>query len=369
MKNLIIPAMLLTAASAVLFPSCDKKKEAMTESVPEIVVDTAVTDSVVIRKEFPALLESASAVDVVAQTSGQILQKHFKDGDYVEKGALLYSIESRELQAEVIQARAAIDQARSQLEYYTSQCEAMNKALQADAVAKITVDQAESNRKAAAATLASAQGRLESAQTALSHCSVTAPISGRTGNAVQQGTYASEGSTLVSIVDNSDLKVTFSVDDSQFRQLEEIGLKDGTRSPLFESVPVNFENAGTFMTRLYYVSPSVDSGTGTITLQGRIEDPDGLLRDGMYATVNLPVSTMPHATLVNDASIGTDLQGAYLYVVNDSNRVVYTPVTTGDCVNDTLRVINSGIRPGERYVKSALLTVRNGMEVKPVTKL
>lgn len=87
----------------------------------------------------------------------------------------------------------------------------------------------------------------------------------------------------------------------------------------------------------------------------------------MFVSVALPYAVEPHAVLVRDASIGTDQLGKYLYVVNDSDKVVYTPVTVGELYHDTLRIISKGITPRSRYVTKALLNVRNGEKIKPVT--
>ena len=84
----------------------------------------------------------------------------------------------------------------------------------------------------------------------------------------------------------------------------------------------------------------------------------------MYCTVHMPYKVDPAAMLVRDASIGTDQLGKYVYVVNDSGKVVYTPVKTGDLVADTMRLVTEGLRPGDRYVTSALLKVRDGMKVQ-----
>ena len=112
----------------------------------------------------------------------------------------------------------------------------------------------------------------------------------------------------------------------------------------------------------------MDAATGTLTLEGTVTNKDKLLKDGMYVTVDLPYGVEPHAVLVRDASIGRDQRGSYLYVVNDSDKVVYTPVQTGELFRDTLRIINGGIKPGDRYVTQALLTVRNGEKVRPVVQ-
>ena len=102
-------------------------------------------------------------------------------------------------------------------------------------------------------------------------------------------------------------------------------------------------------------------------MQAEIDNSRGELRAGMYSSVAMPVEHLDSAILVRDASIATDQLGKYLYVVNDSDRVVYTPVKTGETVADTMRIITSGLKRGDRYVTSALLKVRDGMTVNPRT--
>ena len=86
----------------------------------------------------------------------------------------------------------------------------------------------------------------------------------------------------------------------------------------------------------------------------------------MFVTVNLPYGTSPHAILIRDASIAKDQLGSYVYVVNDSNKVVYTPIKVGELYQDTLRIVTQGLTPKSRYVTEALLKVRNGETVKPL---
>lgn len=118
---------------------------------------------------------------------------------------------------------------------------------------------------------------------------------------------------------------------------------------------------------LFYVAPDVDSSTGTLVLKASVDNPYGELKAGMYTTITLPYKKVDDAILVKDASIGTDQAGKYLYVVNDSSRVVYTPIKVGDLVNDSMRLVTSGLTPHSRYVTQALLKVRDGMKVKTVT--
>ena len=120
-----------------------------------------------------------------------------------------------------------------------------------------------------------------------------------------------------------------------------------------------------YTTDLYYTAPSVDTSTGTVTMKGKLSNPDNELKSGMYVTVSLPYGENPKAVIVNDASVATDQRGKYMYTLNDSDKVVYTPIQAGDLYQDTLRVVESGIKPGQRYVSKALLTVRPGETVKP----
>ena len=88
----------------------------------------------------------------------------------------------------------------------------------------------------------------------------------------------------------------------------------------------------------------------------------------MYATVMLPYALDPKAILIKDAAISTGQLGKYVYVVNDSNKVVYTPIKVGELYQDTLRIVSEGLSPADRYVTKAMLKVRDGMEVKPVVQ-
>lgn len=96
------------------------------------------------------------------------------------------------------------------------------------------------------------------------------------------------------------------------------------------------------------------------------DNPDGMLRPGLFVSVTLPYGEARNAVLVNDASIGTDQLGKYLYVVNDSDIVNYRHIEVGQLADHNMRVVKSGLSPSERYVTKALLKVRQGMKIKPI---
>lgn len=161
--------------------------------------------------------------------------------------------------------------------------------------------------------------------------------------------------------------MSFAIEDSQYERMMGAGVNPEIKE-LYRAIPLQFEESlpHSYTADLYYTSPSIDKKTGTLTLKVKVDNPYGELRDGMYVTVNLPYDNDSHAMLVRDASIGTDQLGKYLYVVNDSDKVVYTPIEVGGLYRDSMRVVTKGISPESRYITSALLKVRDGMPVKTV---
>lgn len=357
-------------AAVALICSCKKNKEEAPQT-PDIFVATPLVDSVVLTNTYPGYIKAANSAEVVARVSGQILSRNYKEGDYVSKGQVLFVIESTKYRDAVEQAQGALNQARSQYEYYSKQHAAMKKALASDAVSQMEVAQAESNMNAAAASIKTATAQLQTARTNLGYCTITAPISGHISSPdVDPGNYVGgEGMSvkLATIYDDSVMKAVFDIEDSQYEIM--VGNSGGTSSPLYRAVPLKFSQAlpHSYTADLFYTSPAVDQSTGTLTLEGRVPNPDHELKDGMYVTVELPYGVNPEAILIKDASIGNDQLGKYVYLVNDSNKIVYTPIEVGQVYHDSLRIVNKGIKPGDRYVTQALLTVRAGEKVNPVT--
>lgn len=362
---------LLFAVALIAAGGCkkDKSKEAE-DAAPRVDVAEAYTDSITLYETYPGTLSAGTTADVVAEVSGRILAAHYQSGSYVTKGQTLFTIESTTYRDAVTKAEAALSTARSQHEYYTRQHAAMKKALEADAVSQMEVLQAQSNMEQAAASIRDAEAALSTARQNLQRCTITAPISGYISNgAPDPGNYVNgQGAPvkLTTIYNNSSMTANFYLSDTQYEEL--LGRSGGISSEVYRNVPIYFKEPlkNSYTADLNFVAPSVNSSTGTLLLRGKLANKDNELKDGMYVTISLPYGTEPKAVLVKEASIGTDQLGKYLYVVNDSNKVVYTPVEIGSLYKDSLRVIKSGINPGQKYVTKALMTVTRGEKVTPV---
>lgn len=363
-KNLTMAAI----AAGLLVASCSGHKKGEVDMTEE-TIDVALpeVDSVTISTTYPGELTANQKVDVVARVSGQLISKSYNGGDFVNKGTVLFRIEDSKYRDAVQQANAALATAVSEKEYAQSHYDAVKKALESDAVSKMEVNQAESSLRQAEASIQNAKAALETARTNLSYCTITAPISGlTTSSSMDVGNYVNgEGSAVVmtTIYDNSVLTANFSIESNEATKPE---MADDSR---LSHIPLSFADSvtHTYYGDLSYVAPVVNDNTGTIDLQCRVKNTYNELRPGMFVKVDLPEETLPKAILVKDAAISTDQLGKYLYVVNDSNTVVYTPIKVGPLYRDSLRVVYSGITPESKYVTQALLKVREGMKVKPHT--
>ncbi|MCM1111235.1 MAG: efflux RND transporter periplasmic adaptor subunit [Clostridium sp.] len=360
-------AVILTALATT---SCSKKEKTADATVPEIDVAEVMTDSVTIYKTYPGRICADNSVDVVGRVNGTLLTKQYEGGDLVKKGQILFTIEDQTYRDAVAQAEAQLATARSQNEYSTKQYAAMKKALESDAVSQMEVLSAKNSMESSAAAIKEAEAALSTARIDLNNCVVRAPITGHIStNTESVGTWIEGGGApvvLATIYDDAYVNANFYIEDVSL--LEMFTHPEYSHGLNFKAIPIRFSESlpHDYTGDMTYMAPSVDSSTGTLLVQAKIRNEYNELRDGMYTEVSLPWEDDPKAMLVKDAAISTDQLGKYLYIVSDSDKVVYTPVEVGDLYQDTLRVILSGINPGDRYVTKALLKVRDGMTVKPV---
>lgn len=347
----------------------DKEKE-MADMERPVSVAEAYTESVVLYSTYPGYLTAEYSAEVVGLVNGRLLSMNYSSGQYVKKGQVLFTIDPTIYKDAVARAQATLKSDESNRDYSKSHYEAVLKALEDNAVSKMEVLQAESAYNQAMASCDDSRAALHTAETNLSYCTVTAPISGYIStNAISVGNYITGANSpvkLAQIYDNTHLYVNFEVEDSQYEKMT--AGNGGVEKRLYKNVPLKFQEQlmNSYTADLTYVAPNVDRSTGTILLQGKITNLNNELKEGMYLTISLPYGENPRAILVKDAAIATDQIGRYMYVVNDSNIIEKRRIDAGEIYQDSLRVINKGIDPGDKYITKALLTVRAGEKVKPI---
>lgn len=362
---LIIPLLLLSLIA------CGHRSDGDgAEQTPVIDVADVITDSVIVHKTYPGYLTAEDHVDLVARVNGYLRSIPYKEGDFVRAGQVLFTIESTQYADAVNEARSALKNAEASYRYASANYQAMQKALQSDAVSQMEVLQSKSAMEEAQAAIQQARAQLQTAQTQLSYCTVRAPFDGHVSKSLYSvGAFlAGAGApvTLATIYHDGRLKANFAIDEEELSRLQNPAQSAALDIDM-KHIPLVFDQPmkNQYTADLSYMAPAVDTQTGTMQIQAMVDNSQGELRSGMYCKIEMPSQNLDKAMLVRDASIGTDQLGKYVYLVNDSSKVVYTPIKVGQLVNDTLRIVTSGLRPGDRYVTKALLKVRDGMTVKP----
>lgn len=362
----------IIALSGMLFTGCDKKQKTTTVEALPVEVAKPVVKDVTLTRDYPGYLTAETSIDVVGRVNGTLLSKNYPSGERVKKGQTLFVVDPTLYQNAVKQAEAALKTAQANLVYARSNYDRMKEAIKSDAVSRIQLVQAESNVESCEAAVSNAEAELKTACTNLSYCYIKSPIDGIADLAeYSDGAYISgEGNPvkMTTVYKDDKMYSYFDISDNQYLTFELLRAAD-TKIPQadhFVTLRVGTDGAKTWQGKLNYLSPSFSLTTGTMRLRAELDNPDGILKPGLYVSVTLPYATAEKAVLVDNASIGTDQLGKFLYVVNDSNVVSSRHIEIGQLVDDGMRIVTSGLSPNERYVTKALMKVRQGMKIQPI---
>ena len=352
---------------------CKEKKDAgAMKGMPTLAISVAkpIVKDITLTKDYPGYLTTEKTVNLVARVNGTLQSVSYAPGGRVKKGQLLFVIEPTLYNDKVAQAEAELKTAQAQLEYARNNYSRMKEAVKSDAVSQIQVLQSESSVTEGVAAVSNAEAALSTARTNLGYCYVRAPFDGTISKStVDIGSYVGgslQPVTLATIYKDDQMYAYFNVADNQWLEMSMNNQQPTKELPKKIMVQLGKEGTESYLATLDYLSPNVDLNTGTLMVRANFDNPQGVLKSGLYVSITLPYGEADHAILVKEASIGTDQLGKFLYAVNDSDIVHYRHIEIGQLINDTLRQVLGGLSPQERYVTEALMKVRDGMKIKPI---
>jgi RND family efflux transporter MFP subunit len=315
---------------------------------------------------YPARVVTIAKVDVVPQVSGEILEVCFKNGQFVKAGDVLYKLDTVKYAAAVKNAEAKVVEMKANAAYAEDSYERHKKLLETRAVSLDAVDNALSQRDSWRASYAAAQADLIAAKDDLKHCLITAPISGKIGTTNKtKGNYVSAGQQeLVTIVQRDPIHVRFSVSNREFldfqQSSEDFTLKDlGIRLKL--SNGTLYGNPGF----VEYVDNMADESTDTVMIYAHFDNPNGVLIPG--GTVGIVCSSKKgiKRVAIPPTAILQDIQGPFVWVLDEKNVASRRTVARGDLVGDWI-FIEKGLKVGERIVADGAHRVKSGDIVEEV---
>jgi len=364
MKTDKISYAIITLLAAGL-ASCNGR-DAVQAAKPQPASGAPVTVAVVASRTMPVELqaignvESISTVTIKAQVSGQLVGIHFKEGDFVKKGQLLFTIERPPFEAALRQAEGTLAK---------DQAQALNSKLDSEryqglgregVVSKQQVDAALAAYNAMQATVAADKAAVETAKINLEYTSIYSAINGRTGSiGVKVGNLvkANDVPILVTINQIEPIYVSFAIPEQQLTELKQYSEQKTLK---VDAAPQG--SSQHFAGRLTFIDNAVDTTTGTIKLKATFPNEQRALWPGQFVDVNLTLKSQPNAIVVPTAALQTSQQGTYVYVVNQDLTAQPQPVKVAWTIGDET-VIASGVQPGQRVVTDGQLRLTPGTKV------
>ncbi len=342
---------------------------------PAVTVNQPVQREVVEWDEFPGWLQAIDMVEVRARVTGYLESVHFKDGADVKKGDLLFVIDPRPYQAEMDRAQANLLQAETRLELASNDLVRAERLLKSKAISEEEADSRSKAKREAEAAIQSASASMEMARLNMDYTHITSPIDGHVGRKlISEGNLVNgnqgQSTLLTTIVSLDPIYCYFEPDERsilKYQQLarERNGDKTARVNLACELALANetgFPHAGV----LDFMNNQVDTKTGTMLIRGVFPNPGPahLLQPGFFARVRVPGSAKYRALLIPDQAVGTDQGQKFVYVVNDQDVADRRTVKLGPVI-DGLRVVREGIHAGEWVVVNGLMSINQGVKVKP----
>jgi len=338
---------------------------------PGVTVAAVVQRDVNEWEEFTGRLQAVDAVEVRPRVSGYIEKLAFAEGKEVKKGDVLFVIDPRPYQAELARAEAQLAGARTRAELAKSEVDRAERLIAVKAISREEFETRTSTRNESTAEIQAAQAAVVTARLNLEWTEVRSPIAGRVsraevteGNLVQAG--PPEATLLTRVVSLDPIYAYFDGDEQTYLAFRELArTADGgkrTRIPVF----LGLANEQGFPHEGYvdFVDNQLDPKTGTIRTRAVFSNKDRLFTPGLFARIKLVGSEHRPTPLIQDRAVGTDQDKKFVLVLKPDSTVDYRPVQVGRLI-DGLRIVESGLKPGEQIVINGLQRARPGSKVAP----
>ena len=331
---------------------------------PPVSAAAVIEKQVAETQEFSGRLEAVERVEIRPRVSGFITAVNFKPGAEVKKGDVLFVIDARPYQAEADRADAAAKSARAKTDLARVELARAERLLGDKAIAQREYDERASGLKELDATARAFDAQAQTARLNLSYTRVVSPIDGRVSKAeITLGNLVDATNILTSVVSLDRIYASFDGDEETYLRVS----KDAHAG---RAVAVNVGLAGEegfpHEGKLEFVDNQLDSRTGSVRMRATFDNKDRGMAPGLFARVQIGGGSPKNALLITDRAVGTDQSRKFVFVVDKDGKAEYRAVTLGPVI-DGLRVVRSGLKPGEKIVVNGLQRVRPGAPITAQT--
>jgi RND family efflux transporter MFP subunit len=337
---------------------------------PEVDVALPKVESVGDFEDFPGRVEAISAVEVRARVTGYLEKAHFREGEEVKKGDLLFEIDSRPYDAALARAEGSITQMEGRLKRLENDYQRANNLLPQRGISHEEFDKVAGDRAEALGSVKVAKADRDSAALNVSFTKVRAPIDGKVsrrmidpGNLVK-----ADDTVLTTIVSLDPVYAYFDLDERSTLKAQRLVREGKIKWSLDSTLPVfmgladerDFPHKG----NIDFADNRVDSDTGTWRIRARFNNPDRSLLPGLFVRMHFPIGEPYQALLVAEQALGTDQGQKFIYVADDDGKVSYRRIKVGR-LHQGRRVVTEGLTATDKVVVTGLQRIRPGVEVTP----
>lgn len=357
--------LLLAGMALILLAGCGQKQveaNAPRQSAVPVVVAKVSQRNIPVDLRAIGNVQPYSTVQIKSQINAQVNDVHFKEGQDVHKGDLLFSLDKRQPEADLKKAEGALAKDQAQLENTQVKAARYTELMKQGVISKQEYDAAIADADAYKASVAADSAEVENAKVQLNYATIYSPIEGRTGSLlVNAGNLVKANDTPSMVVINqvSPIYVEFSLPEQQLTEVKR-HMTNG-RLKVQAIITNDFQNPSTG--ELTFIDNAVDTTTGTIKLKGTFPNRDHRLWPGQFVDVVLTLAMQPNAITVPSVAVQNGQNGTFVYVVKQNQtaetRAVSVTRTYG---NDA--IIGKGLAAGETVVTDGQVRLQNGAKVQ-----
>lgn len=338
---------------------------------PPVAVDTqtVIPHTVDVTAEYPGRVEGARTVQVLARVEGVLMERHYDEGQMVEKGDLLATIDPKPLQAVVSQRKASLASAQASLNQAQRIWRRVSKLYELDAISEAERDNGLSQLETSRASVQQAEANLDTAQIDLGYTRIEAPLTGVTSlRETDEGSLVSNGTQLTTITQLDPVHVLFALpeDDAIARRkaLAAMGSNSSATRSREATIILSGGEEYPITGTVDFTQSTINPNTGTVQLRAVVDNPDNMLMPGRYVRARINLETRHNAIVVPDVAVSDGDKSTQVFVVDEKNKAKAMAVKLGPSVEGG-RLVESGLAGGERVIVSGLGQVKPGVAVKP----
>ncbi|MCU0584659.1 MAG: efflux RND transporter periplasmic adaptor subunit [Desulfobacterales bacterium] len=365
LKTLALALLLVGAALAGIFLTRSEgtPQRAKRDAPVPVRVATAVQRPVPVQLQAIGTVEAYATVAVKSRVDGQLIGVHFREGQEVKKGDLLFTIDPRPFQVALREAQARLERDMALADKAELDARRYAELVAQNNVSRDKYEQYRSNAEALRALVAADRANVDRARLQLDYCTITAPISGRTGrllvDAGSQIKAADDKGGLVEIAQIMPIQVAFAVPQQHLAEITARMAEAPLRVEALIAGTPPLTRSGT----LSFLDNKVNSQTGTILLKAEFANTDRALWPGQFVTATLTLATRPEAILIPAVAIQVGQEGLFVFVLTPDGTVESRAVTAGMSLGEET-VIEKGLLPGDRVVTEGQLRLVPGARVE-----